>query len=784
MDNTMNTLWYKQPATDWHEALPLGNGRIGAMIFGGPDRERVELNEDTLWSGRPGDEGGYQIKEKIGEARQLLRDKKYAAANERVDAMTGAHDSESYQMAGNLYLDFQGKGPYENYRRDLDLNTAVTTSRFTRNGVTCSRESFISAPHQVMAMRLEADQPGGVSFRLSMDSQMRHATQAGDDWFVLQGRTPYNNHSRRPAGEEKIIWEKDGKGGISYVVKIKALTIGGYCGAEDNMLVVNGADSVTLLVTIQTGFKRWDKQPSDDVVAMEIECDRQLDKAAKLGWEGLKAAHIDDYGALYGGMALDLKDVDHRPTDEILKQATESENSTALENLVFNFGRYLMISASRPGTQPTNLQGIWNDKLVAPWRSNYTININTEMNYWPAETCNLSDCAEPFFRFVRELAASGRRPARDLYGARGWCAHHNSDLWRYSYTGGSMAQHAFWPVCGAWLCQHIWEHFVFTGDRAFLAEHLPIMKDAAAFFLDFMIENEDGQLITSPSTSPENRFFDPETGEQCSVCEGGAMDQTMIRELFENIIQGSRVLNERDDLVDEVAAALPRLAMPEIGADGRLLEFGIEAEEPQPEHRHISHLYGVYPGWMFTPERFPEYYQACKRSLEIRGDKSTGWAMAWRVAMWARFQDGDHALQVIGNLMKFKEKQADMSYGPGGGLYANLFDAHPPFQIDGNYGYTAGVAEMLLQSHQQVDGKQLIHVLPALPGAWSEGSVRGLRARGGLRVSFSWENSVVTTATIQADHDGEFVCRVNGKDTPVFLSAGSEFKLNEQDQQP
>lgn len=777
MDSGTNTLWYTQPATDWHEALPLGNGRMGAMVFGGPGRERMELNEDTLWSGRPGSEDGYQIKENIDQARRLLRDGKYADADALTDVMTGAHDSESYQMAGNLYLDFQDQDSYSDYRRELDLSTAIATTRFTRNGAEYSRECFISAPHQVMAMRLEGDNPGSVSFRLSMDSQMRCATQAGNDWFVLQGRTPYNNHSRRPVGEDAIVWEKDGEGGINYVVKIKALTTGGACGADGDMLVVDSADSVTLLLTIQTGFVRWDEQPSNDVVAMEIECDRWLDTAAELGWEGLKAAHIDDYSALYNRMSLDLQEADDRPTDEILKQATESANNTALANLVFNFGRYLMISASRTGTQPTNLQGIWNDKLIAPWRSNYTININTEMNYWPAEVCNLSDCAEPLFRFVRELSESGRRPARDLYGARGWCAHHNSDLWRYSYTGGSKAQHAFWPVCGAWLCQHIWEHFSFTGDRSFLADFMPIMKDAAAFLLDFMIENDDGQLVTSPSTSPENRFFDPVTGEQSSVCEGSAMDQTMIRELFENILEGSRILNERDDLINEISAALPRLAMPKIGLDGRLLEFGIEAEEPQPGHRHISHLYGVYPGWMFTPERLPDYYNACQRSLEVRGDESTGWAMAWRVAMWARFQDGNHALKVVGNLMKFKDKQADMTYGPGGGLYANLFDAHPPFQIDGNFGYTAGVAEMLLQSHQQVDGKRLIHLLPALPDAWSKGTVRGLRARGGLQISFSWKDSVVTNATIQADTGGEFVCRVNGKDTVVSLCAGEHLEL-------
>ncbi|MDT8390466.1 MAG: glycoside hydrolase family 95 protein [Lentisphaeria bacterium] len=776
MTERMNSLWYARPAGDWHEALPLGNGRVGAMVFGGPDRERVELNEDTIWSGRPGDEEGYRIKEMIDQARQLIRDGHYAAADRLTDTMTGAHDSESYQMAGNLYLDFQTEGPVEDYRRELDLSTAVATTRFTRNGAAFSRECLISAPHQVMAMRLAADRPASISFRLSMDSQTRHATQAGNDWFVLQGQTPYNNHSRRPAGDDAVVWQKDGQGGITYVVKVKVVTTGGVCEAGEHVLGVTGADNVTLFLAIETGFTRWNEDPSDDVVAMEIDCDRRLDAAVELGWAGIRSAHIDDYSSLYKRMSLDLRTGDDRPTDEILRGAAKSGDTAALANLVFNFGRYLLISASRPGTQPTTLQGIWNDKLIAPWRSNYTININTEMNYWPAEVCNLSECAEPFFRFVREMAESGRRPARKLYGARGWCAHHNSDLWRYSYTGGSKAQHAFWPVCGAWLCQHIWEHFAFTGDRGFLADFMPVMKDAAAFLLDFMIENDDGQLVTSPSTSPENRFFDPETGEETSVCEGSAMDLTMIRELFETIIEGSRILNERDELVNDIETALGRLAMPKIGSDGRLLEFSIEAEEPQPGHRHISHLYGVYPGWMFTPERFPDYYEACKKSLHVRGDQSTGWAMAWRVAMWARFQDGDHALKVAGNLMTFKEARADMTYGPGGGLYANLFDAHPPFQIDGNFGYTAGVAEMLLQSHRWLDGKRLIHVLPALPAAWSKGSVRGLRGRGGLDISFTWENGTARTVGIQADNDVAFHLRVNGKDTVVTLSAGERLE--------
>lgn len=768
----MHTLKYNQPAKCWEEALPIGNGRLGAMVYGRIEKERIELNEDTLWAGGPSGETGYAIREKIGEVRRLIREGKYADATALTNAMIGPHEVQPFLLAGNLHIEFANTAA-TGYARSLDVSKAVATTRYQADGVMFTREHLASAPHQVLASRFTADRPGAIQLTLSADSLMRIEVSTAGSELTMTGKCPLVQ-DRDPA---KAVWERDGVTGMGYVVKARLLAKGGKVTASNGTVAVSNADEVTLLVAIQTGYRDWNVVPSTDAAAMSRLCNAQLDAAEAAGWDRIKAEHIRDYTALYSRLTLDLGARDERPTDEILATCKDPAENSALANLVFNYGRYLLISCSRPGTQPANLQGVWNDKPMPPWRSDYHVNINLQMNYWPAETCNLAECAEPLLKFVADMAESGKRPAREFYSARGWCMHHASDIWRYPYTAGAYANHACWPTASAWLCQHLWEHYAFSGNTAFLQKALPVMKEAAIFYVDYLVENDKGQLVTSPSTSPENCFFEPGTQNKAAVCEGSAMDQTMLRELFECVIEGSRILGARDAVIDEIAAALAKLAMPKIGADGRVLEFSIEAEEPEPRHRHISHLYGVYPGWMFTPTAHSGLYEACRKSLDFRGDKSTGWAMGWRVAMWARFRDGNRALAVIGNLMTYVSTDSETNYRNGGGLYANLWDAHPPFQIDGNFGVTAGIAEMLLQSHRKTpEGHILLDILPALPDAWKKGSVSGLRARGGLEVGFSWKDGRVTGLTLKADRDTTVKLVCPGTSETVTLKSGNSFR--------
>ena len=767
----MNKLHYSKAAQQWEEALPLGNGRIGTMVYGGSSKEKLEFNDDTLWTGGPVQAKSYQIPENLEQVRSHLRNKDYSQACQLTSEMMEAHDVQAYQLAGDLHLDFHNMDPVNDYHRELDLTKAIATTTFKKDGVEMKRECFVSSPHQVAAYRISSNSQACISFDLSTNSLMRHQINSSNRELTLKGSCPLKTVTRR----KPPVWEKDGKTGMPYVMKTRVLISGGELKTQNNILSISSADEVTILVAIKTGYTDWDQQPSTDTKTMEATCDALLDQAETQGWDILKNEHIHDYNSLYSRTSLDLGAHDDRPTNEILAANQSPKDNHALINLVFNYGRYLMISSSRAGTQPTNLQGIWNNQIMPEWRSDYHININLQMNYWPAENCNLSECAEPLVQYITDISNSGKDIAQMVYGARGWCMHHASDIWRYAQTAGSCPNFSLWPMGGAWLCQHIWEHYLFSQDKAFLKRVLPTLRDAAIFFVDFLIEDENGQLTTSPSCSPENSFRDPKTGESVGLCEGSAMDLTVIHELFGYVLEAYKELNEKDDSLVEIRSSLERLNFPTIGKDGRILEYGLEAEEPEPTHRHLSHIYGAYPGWMFTPTQHPDYFEACRKSLDVRGDTSTGWAMGWRVALWARFLDGDRALSVIGNLLTYVDPTAEINHGGGGGLYPNLWDSHPPFQIDGNFGVTAGIAEMLLQSH---DDK--IHLLPALPKAWSKGEIKGLRARGGFEVDFNWDNGLLSKLCLRGINNPSSQCslKVGDKHFDLIVKKGETVRLS------
>lgn len=764
----MNRLWYQRPASYWEEALPLGNGRIGAMVYGRIDREKIELNEDTLWSGSPIESDPYKIPENLPKIRELIRSKELPKACQLLEQSLAPHGVESYELAGNLILDFGCDHDSKEYERELDLSTAIAKTSFIKYRVKHQRETLISHPRQVVATRLSADEKDAISFILSSESKMKHEISSHRNELTLLGHCPRKKGTPRHAP----IWEENGLKGVSYVIKSRVLTEGGRIEAKNGQLKIDNASEVILLTSIETSFRGWDQEPSCDSDTLEKACSTKLDQAEEMGWDELLREHQLDHGKHYNTMSLNLDQTDLRPTNEILAQGAPPEENTALINLVFNYGRYLMICSSRPGTQPANLQGIWNDKMIPIWRSDFHTNINLQMNYWPVESCHLPAFAEPLFNFIKGVSISGRRTAKELYGSRGWCLHHCTDVWRYSHTAGQTNNFSLWPFGGSWLCQHIWEHFLFSEDQSFLKEFFPILRDAAIFYVDFLIEGEDGSLTTSPSCSPENAYFDPKSGNSVGICEGSAMDLTIIRELYDYVIQASEVLGEEDSLIEEIKASLSRLARPKIGKDGRILEYGIEADEPEPDHRHLSHLYGAYPGWSFTPSESREYFDACQKSLEHRGDVSTGWAMAWRIALWARFRNGNRALDVIGNLLHFVDQSIESAHMSGGGLYANLWDAHPPFQIDGNFGTTAAIAEMLIQSHRRTSGGQvIIDLLPALPDPWLKGEVKGLRVRGGCEIDLSWKEGKPTHITLHRNNASETqVCvQFSGKVLPVQL---------------
>jgi alpha-L-fucosidase 2 len=757
-------LWYDKPATAWDQALPVGNGHLGAMVYGGAPTEHIQFNEHTVWTGQPhsyAHEGAVKVlptmRALLQEMRKLEREaakldpkleskpakeKLKAARAKQKEAddlamkefMSVPLKQKKYQPCGELWIDFAGHDKNTGYRRSLDLDTALAVTEYKVDGVTFRREVFASHPDRAVFVRITADKPGKLNCVVRLDSQHKDSqTVVADNALVLRGQV-----------------EPDG---IRFESRAALAADGGKISTVTNTLQVAGANALVIRLVAATNFKNF-----RDITANPAErCTALSKNAAAKSWDDALKAHTADHQALFRRVSLDLgrTPAADKPTDERIK-GFATGNDPHLATLVFQYGRYLLIGSSRAGGQPANLQGIWNDRMSPPWDSKYTCNINTEMNYWPAEVANLSECHEPLFAALDDLAVSGAEVAKAHYGARGWVVHHNFDLWRGA-APINAANHGIWQTGGAWMATHLWEHYLFTQDKEFLAKRgYPLMKGAAQFFADALYEDPlTGWLISGPSNSPE----------QGGLVMGPTMDHAIIRCLFKACIEAARVLNTDNEFAAKLAALVPRIAPNQVGQHGQLQEWTEDKDDPKNQHRHVSHLWTVYPGDDITWQD-KKMFEAAKQSLIYRGDAATGWSMGWKVNLWARFLDGDHAMIILKNLLT----PIWLKKGHGG-LYPNLFDAHPPFQIDGNFGACSGIAEMLLQSHalekSEIRNPKsetfLIHLLPALPKDWPTGKVTGLRARGNFTVDIEWKDGKVTNYRITSPQPREVKVRVNGE---------------------
>jgi alpha-L-fucosidase 2 len=758
------TLWYDKPATIWEEALPLGNAKTGAMVFGGIATERYQLNDNTLWSGYPNEGNNPEAAKLLPWVRQQIDAGNWDSATAIWKKMQGPY-SARYLPLADLHLYFPVPDTItKNYYRSLDLQTAVSTVQYELAGVKYKRECFISHPDHVMVIRISANKKGSVNFSADLTSKLKFKTTLlSRNSFLLQGKAP-KFVANRDYEPKQVVYDDWNGEGMNFEVHFTIVNEGGSVKKQNGRIQVSNANAVTIYLSEATSFNGFDKSPGLNGKDPCIEAKQNLASALKRSYLALKARHISDYQKLFNRVKFDLqgdRELSKLTTDKRLHGFAKN-NDRDLVVLYYQFGRYLMISASRPGSRPTNLQGIWNDQVQPPWGSNYTTNINTEMNYWPAENTNLSECHQPLFDFIKELAINGAKTAKVNYGInKGWLAHHNSDQWaKTSPPGGlgwidpkSAPRWSAWLMAGGWFCTHLWEHYLFTGDKKFL-EHdaYPLMKGASEFMLRWLVKDpETGLLVTNPSTSPENTI--KINGKEYQLTKASTMDMSIIRELFTETIKASDVLHLYPEFRNELASAKEKLYPFHIGKRGQLQEWYKDWDDPNDKHRHISHLFGLYPGNEITLNHSAELAAAAKQTLIERGDVSTGWSMAWKINWWSRLHDGEHAYKILTSAFNYIDPREKRETIGGGGTYPNLFDAHPPFQIDGNYGATAGITEMLLQSH---DGS--ISLLPALPSAWRNGSIKGIKARGNFTVDIEWENCEISKAKIYSVLGGN--CRI------------------------